>query len=157
MSESRRPTRTLRQGRIRGTGNLGRWIAFTALSVVTMSTLFSPPSKAEFWISCVFQVLSTLAAARSLFIGVSVVNGMLGVRSWFRSWSFPVDQILDCESVQYSGFFSQGVDTRLLEMLDFGTSNGGSFRARATVGSPRRVREQAHAVNTALALERRSG
>lgn len=73
-----------------------------------------------------------LAAVRTLFVGVSLSNEHVRVRSWFRTYTIPLGAGTRCRAVLYDSWFvTRGVQYRSVQMLWLSWEVDGEPRARS--------------------------
>jgi hypothetical protein len=93
--------------------------------------------------------ISAFFAAKSLFVGIWLLEDGVVVRSWFRAWRLPRDQAA-CRAVGYDGLLMRGGPSGYWSMLEFTKEDGKIWAARATIARRRKSLRQAASVNVWL-------
>ncbi|KQR54226.1 hypothetical protein ASF88_05320 [Leifsonia sp. Leaf336] len=92
-----------------------------------------------------------LAAVRSLFVGVYLSNEHIRVKSWFRTYTIPLDAGTRCRAVHYESWYvTRGSAYRSVQMLFLSWEADGGRRSRsfpATAVRRSRAIGQADVVN----------
>ncbi|WP_223690327.1 hypothetical protein [Leifsonia poae] len=101
-----------------------------------------------------------LLAARTVVVGVYFRADRVLVRSWFRTYSYPLDELRRCDTEPWQSWITRGHSSTILQELSFSEVRDGHRRSRAfpvTVAGRQYSRQQAAVINAYLAAAAAAG
>lgn len=158
--ESRNPRAALR--RLRGAGDLSRWIAIPFAAVIFLSSLrylsLGPSAEqgADAWsplsvsLAIAFDLAAAYALVRASMLGVWAGRDSLVIRSWFATWRLLRASVTAVEVTAYWGAISVS-DDPLLRMPVIRRVDGRDVVARGIVAGQRVSKRHALALRAWLA------
>jgi hypothetical protein len=135
--------------RLKGSGLLAREVASVTFSIVTLSSwAFISGGGGDAWlIAGIFQIVATVIALRSMFVGVYLSDAEVRLVSWVTSFKLEWSSLRRSDSVPYFGLLSKGIETRFAAMLRDTLTDGRMIVLPSTVGGSRTVARQAKALH----------
>lgn len=144
--------------RVRGSGNLARWLAipigglFLLSGVVWFGSSDEKELAAQAVPALVILVPASYFFARSWVVGIWLTDAGVTTRSWFRTHRVKRSNVVRCEAVGYSGFLNKFTESSRLKMVVLRLGGGGSIVVRAVVAPRRLAVEHARTVSAHLGL-----
>lgn len=145
--------------RLRGSGAGARWYGLVTQLVFAGAIvlgLLNPDATQTALDRSLEPLLATIAAClvvlaiRTLFVGVYFLPDRLVVRSWFRTYTVPLDASARCDTEPWSSFLTGWNDSRTWRMLRISWTEAGRRRTRGhrvTVAGRNHARQQAAVIN----------